>query len=144
MATERLVDVLERIVIGSVGLTTLALDRAVDGPDLTFPQWRAILVVGESDAGATISAVATRVGVTVPATSRQLRRLAERGLVAMAAHDRDRRSIVVRLTEDGARVRAVILAQRRARLADIAAAHPVDDATVDELAALADAFELYA
>lgn len=141
---ERLVDGLERILIGGVGLTTLALDRAIDGPDLTFPQWRAILVVGESDDGTTISAVAARVGVTVPATSRQLRRLAERGLVALEANDRDRRSMRVRLTEDGVRVRASILAHRRARLADIAAAHPMDAATVDEIAALADAFERYA
>jgi DNA-binding MarR family transcriptional regulator len=143
-ASARLIDLLERIVIGGVGLTTLALDRAIDGPDLTFPQWRAILVVGESDSGATISAVAARVGVTVPATSRQLRRLAERGLVVLEAHDRDRRATRVRLTAEGIRVRATILAQRRARIAELAAAHPTATTTLDDLAALADAFDRYA
>jgi DNA-binding MarR family transcriptional regulator len=143
-ATARLVDILERLVIGGVGLTTLALDRAIDGPDLTFPQWRAILVVGESAGGATISAVAARVGVTVPATSRQLRRLAERGLMVHEVEDHDRRSTRVRLTEEGVRVRAAILAQRRTRIAELVAAHPMAPTTLDELAALADAFDGYA
>src|SRR5664279_6626766 len=73
---------LERIAVGAVGLTTRALAEADTGFELTFPQWRALLVLGAGDDGARIGEVATRVGVTVPATSRLLRRLERRGLVA--------------------------------------------------------------
>ncbi len=112
---------IERIVVGAVGLTTRALAQADTGFELTFPQWRALLVLGERDDGARIGEVATRVGVTLPATSRLLRRLERRGLTALAPDERDRRAKRARLTDRGRAVRAAILDQRRATLRDIAA-----------------------
>jgi len=112
---------LERIVVGAVGLTTRALAQADTGFELTFPQWRAILVLGEREDGARIGEVATRVGVTVPATSRLLRRLERRGLAALAPDERDRRAKRARLTDRGRAVREAIREHRRAALRDIAA-----------------------
>jgi len=111
---------LEKIVVGAVGLTTRALAQADTGFELTFPQWRALLVLGESEDGARIGEVATRVGVTVPATSRLLRRLERRGLATLALDERDRRAKRARLTDRGRAVREAIREHRRVALRLIA------------------------
>ena len=61
---------LERIAVGMVGLTTRALAHAESDLELTFPQWRAILVVGADADGARIGEVASRVGGTIPGIAR--------------------------------------------------------------------------
>lgn len=115
-------DDLERIAVGAVGLTTRALATAATDFELTFPQWRAVLVVGEDPDGARVGEVAARVGVTLPATSRLLRRLERRGLTSLSTDSLDRRATRVRLTQHGYDIRSAILAQRRAALDEIAAA----------------------
>jgi len=111
---------LERIAIGMVGITTRALAHADTDLELTFPQWRAILLVGADIDGARVGEVAARVGVTLPATSRLLRRLAGRGLVVLRTDDADRRATRARLTERGRAIREAILAHRRASLESVA------------------------
>jgi DNA-binding MarR family transcriptional regulator len=118
--TEVLTDHLERIAVGAVGLTTRALAKADSGIELTFPQWRALLVLGEEPDGARIGEVAARVGVTMPATSRLLRRLERRGLTTLAVDELDRRATRARLSDRGRATRAAILADRRAALREIA------------------------
>ena len=119
-----LADDLERIAVGAVGLTTRALAQADGGFELTFPQWRALLVLGEETDGARIGEVAARVGGTLPATSRLLRRLERRGLTALSVDELDRRATRARLTDHGRTVRETILAHRRAALREIAAELP--------------------
>lgn len=136
---------LERLTVGAVGLTTRALGHAETGLELTFPQWRAILVVGEQEDGARIGEVAARVGGTLPATSRLLRRLERRGLMALATDDRDRRAIRSRLTPRGHSVRHAILTYRQARLREVVdslPAGPLDLAA--GLRAIADELDRYA
>ncbi len=127
---DALADDLERIAVGAVGLTTLALAQADAGFELTFPQWRALLVLGERSDGARIGEVAARVGVTLPATSRLLRRLERRGLTILSVDESDRRATRARLTGRGRTVRLAILAHRRAALREIAVglAHAGEDA----------------
>jgi DNA-binding MarR family transcriptional regulator len=136
---------LERIAVGAVGLTTLALEQASPGVDLTFPQWRTILVLGEGDAGARISEVAARVGVTLPATGRLLRRLERRGLVMLARDPSDRRATRARLTGYGRDVRAAILEHRREALREMVGRLGLagDPGVRGALADLAAAFERY-
>ena len=122
-----LTDELERIVVGAIGLTTRALMEADTGFELTFPQWRALLVLGEAGDGARIGEVAARVGVTLPATGRLLRRLERRGLTSLSIDDLDRRATRARLTDRGRSVRVGILARRRAALREIAAGLPDSD-----------------
>jgi DNA-binding MarR family transcriptional regulator len=141
--TDTLVDLLEAIVVGSVGITTRALANAMPGLDLTFPQWRALLVVGEGEDGATVSAVAARVGVTLPATSRQLARLARRGLVELRPDERDRRASRARLTPAGRAQRDAIVRYRRDRLTEIARGMRATAATRRDLAAVVTALEAY-
>ena len=121
-AADAFADDLERFAVGAVGLTTRALAQADAGFELTFPQWRAILVLGEDPDGARIGEVATRVGVTLPATSRLLRRLERRGMTTRSVDEQDRRATRARLTERGSKVRAAILAYRREALREVAGA----------------------
>lgn len=125
-ATEEFADHLERIAVGAVGLTTRALAHADAGFELTFPQWRALLVLGEDADGARVGEVATRVGVTVPATSRLLRRLERRGVATLSVDEGDRRATRARLTDRGRSVREAILRHRRAALEEVVSAlhHP--------------------
>jgi len=116
---DSLTDDLERIAVGAVGLTTRALALADPGFELTFPQWRALLVLGEEPDGARIGEVAARVGVTLPATGRLLRRLERRGLTALSVDELDRRATRARLTRHGQTVRQTILGHRRAVLHEI-------------------------
>jgi len=143
---DAMTDDLERIVVGAVGLTTRSLASADAGFELTFPQWRAILVLGEADDGARIGEVATRVGGTLPATSRLLRRLEGRGLTSLAVDERDRRATRARLSERGQEVRAAILEHRRAALRQVAGGLP-DRGRIDlasGLASVATELERYA
>lgn len=117
---DALTNELERVVVGAIGLTTRALAQADAGFELTFPQWRALLVLGEDADGARVGEMATRVGVTVPATSRLLRRLERRGLTTLSVDEQDRRATRARLTDRGRSVRAAILGHRRAALREVA------------------------
>jgi DNA-binding MarR family transcriptional regulator len=124
---DELADHLERIAVGAVGLTTRALAQADAGFELTLPQWRALVVLGETTDGARIGEVAARVGVTLPATARLLRRLERRGLTILSADEQDRRATRARLTGRGRDVRGAILSHRRRVLHEIAAALPEPD-----------------
>jgi DNA-binding MarR family transcriptional regulator len=98
-AVASITDDLERIAIGMVGLTTRALAHAER---------------------ARIGEVAARVGGTLPATGRLLRRLERRDLVALATDDADRRATRARLTERGLAMRETILSHRRGVLETVA------------------------
>src|SRR3954466_5193498 len=120
MTDDDLAQVLEQITVGAVGVTTRALAEAPPGFEMTFPQWRALLIIGASPDGARVSEVAARVGVTLPATGRLLRRLERRGLLALGTDADDRRATRARLTEAGQASRDAILAYRRRLLDEVA------------------------
>lgn len=136
-------DLLERLFVAGVAITTRALSEATPDLDLTFPQWRVLLIVGEDSDGATVSEVAVRVGVTIPATSRQLRRLARRGLLTITRDARDRRAARARLTEWGSAVRDQILGDRHRRITATSTGLRVSRTTLVELQRVADAFDVY-
>lgn len=116
LADPELVDALERIVVAGVAMTNAALASARPDMEITFPQWRVLIILGDRPDGLSVQQIARSIGVTLPATSRQLRRLASRGLVSLEPDARDRRVTRVRLTPAGAAARTAILADRRARI----------------------------
>jgi DNA-binding MarR family transcriptional regulator len=130
---------LERIIFAGVAMTTVAIASARPGIDLTFPQWRVVVVLGSKPDGVRISEVAQQVGVTLPATSRQLRRLERRGLVTVAPDHRDRRAAIARLTDEGRSARDAVIAHRRAQLIKLAEPFETSPVTRRELARVADA-----
>ena len=141
MATRRIIDAVERIVFAGVALTARALADARAELDLTLAQWRVLVVLGETEDGATISQVAGRIGVTLPATSRQLRRLEQRGLVDVRPDQRDRRATRVRLTAVGRSARDAVVSARRAKIAQVVSALDLDPTITTQVNRIADALE---
>jgi DNA-binding MarR family transcriptional regulator len=129
---------LERIILAGVALTTVAFSSAQPQLELTFPQWRALVILGAAPDGVRISEVARLVGVTLPATSRQLRRLERRGLVTVRRDARDRRAALATLTPEGRAARAAILDYRRARVAEVATPFEANMSLRRELVRIAD------
>jgi DNA-binding MarR family transcriptional regulator len=134
---------LERVAAGAVDLTTRALAQASAGLELTFPQWRALVVIGTGDDGARIGEIAAAIAGTLPATGRLVRRLERRGLATLGPDPDDRRATRARLTGRGREVRSGILAHRRRALAEVVRAVPATDRTglAHGLRAIADELE---
>ena len=87
---------------------------------MSLQQWRAIRVVAEADDGVRISAVARRVDVTVPATSRLLHRLAARNLISLEPDADGSTAQVARLTPEGRALVEDAVSRRRRVLAEVA------------------------
>lgn len=106
---------LERIVVASVALTARVLGEVA--PDLTFLQWRVLVVVDEGADGIAVGAIAAELGAKLAATSRLLHRLRTRGLLAMDKDPQDNRVSLVRLTPAGEALRTAVVDRRRSILA---------------------------
>jgi DNA-binding MarR family transcriptional regulator len=136
------VGVLERLVVGSVAITARAIAAA--DVELTFMQWRVILVVGERDEGQAVGEIAARIGAHASPASRVVSRLKRRGLVSTDKGDLDKRVVCVRLTEAGQDLRARVLALRGRDLADVLDVVSMTPEESQALARLAQAFEPFA
>jgi DNA-binding MarR family transcriptional regulator len=112
-----LVGVLERLVVGSVAITARAIAAA--DAELTFMQWRVLLVVGECEDGQAVGEIATRIGAHPSPASRVVSRLKRRGLVSTDKGDLDKRVVCVRLTQAGRDLRARVLEVRSRDIADV-------------------------
>lgn len=106
---------LERIVVASVALTARVLAEVA--PDLTFLQWRVLVVVDEAADGVAVGAIAGELGARLAATSRLVGRLRDRGLLATDKAPNDNRVTLVRLTEAGEALRSAVVERRRSILA---------------------------
>jgi DNA-binding MarR family transcriptional regulator len=116
-ASDRAHVALEAIVFGAVAVTTRAI--ASIGPELTFAQWRVVVIVGAEAGGATVTEVAVRLGAEVSPASRLVSRLVRRGLVVARRDPNDRRVKRVTLTDAGHDLRTTVFERRRAMLAEV-------------------------
>jgi DNA-binding MarR family transcriptional regulator len=130
---ERVVQAIERLMVESIGVTTVALARATPALELSFPQWRALVVVGAATDGIRVGEIAGRIGSAVPTTSRLVRRLERRGLVLTERDETDRRATRVRLSPTGEQLRMALVSRRRALVREALADRP--DRLSDELGA---------
>ena len=140
--TEDLVSVLERLVVGSVAITARAIAAA--DAELTFMQWRVLLVVGEREDGHAVGEIATRIGAHASPASRVVSRLKRRGLVSTSKGEPDKRVVCVRLTEAGRNLRARVLALRGRDIAQVIAAASTTPTEAKAIAKLARSFEPFA
>ena len=140
--TEDLVSVLERLVVGSVAITARAIAAA--DAELTFMQWRVLLVVGECEDGHAVGEIATRIGAHASPASRVVSRLKRRGLVSTSKREPDKRVVCIRLTETGRNLRARVLALRGTDIADVLEIVSMTPEESKALARLAQAFEPFA
>lgn len=108
----RLLDALERVAVGLVGVTS-AVFAGDDPVDLTLLQWRTLVVTTEAPDGLRISDVAARVGTSLPSASRLVDRLLRRGLVRVEADPSDRRARLVRSSRAGTNLRRRLVQRRR-------------------------------
>ena len=139
---EDMVGVLERLVVGSVAITARAIAAA--DAELTFMQWRVLLVVGESGQGRAVGEIAARIGAHASPASRVVTRLKRRGLVSADKDDVDRRVVCVRLTDTGRALRARVLDLRGRDIAQVISAAAMKPAEAETIARLARSFEPFA
>lgn len=109
-------DALERTAFATVAITAAAL-ADVAGGELTFLGWRALVVLGETDAPLRLGELAGRLRLSAPSASKLVRRLERRNLVTLAADPHDRRVVLLSLDEEGRRVREAVIRRRREILA---------------------------
>lgn len=140
---EGLMECLELLMFGAIGMTSIALAET-SVSDLTLAQWRALVVIGRKDR-VRVGDISSRTGLSLPSTSRLIRRLERRGYVSTARDETDRRATLVSLTPEGHRVRAAVIGHRRglmnAALATYTRRLPKDLA--GGLAVIAKAFDQY-
>lgn len=107
-----IIEPLELLVFGAIGMTTIALAGASAG-ELTLSQWRALVIVGRVE-HVRVGELASAVGMSRPSASRLVRRLERRGLVSTERAEDDRRATLVRITPGGRILREEVVARRRA------------------------------
>lgn len=132
---------LERIVIGAVAVTTRAFSESA--LEITFQQWRVMVVVGESAEGATVSQVASRIGAAISPASKLVTRLKRRGLLVTSKDPADRRVTRARLTPAGIEMRDRVLEVRRVHIRRIADSLGPDTDEAAAFGRLADALVPY-
>jgi DNA-binding MarR family transcriptional regulator len=136
-------DALEELMVGAIGMTSVALASAAAG-GLTMSQWRALVVIGRADQ-VRVGGVATAAGMSLPSTSRLIRRLQRGGLVASNRDEEDRRATLVTLTPAGRRLRDDVVRGRRVLMeqALLARGNRLPKDLSGGLAAIARAFEQF-
>jgi DNA-binding MarR family transcriptional regulator len=73
---------------------------ALESPALTIPQFRALHFV-QDHSGASLSATAEFLGLTLPSTSKLIDQLVRRGMLARGDASEDRRRMNLRITDKG-------------------------------------------
>jgi DNA-binding MarR family transcriptional regulator len=110
--------------------------RRHGAPALSVPQFRALNFLSH-EPGASLSAVAEHLGVTLGTASSTAERLVQQGLIARAAHPTERRRITLTLTPAGDRL---LQSARQATRDQVAAV--LGELSEDELHRVADGLGL--
>jgi DNA-binding MarR family transcriptional regulator len=130
-------DQLTRLAAELVSMTNAAIASAGEG-DLSFSQWRLLVVLGSETRPMRLNEVAARVSVSMPSASRLVARMERRGLVSSSRDPVDGRGRLVALTDDGRSVRDRVIGWRRAMLAEKLATVPLSAMVVDGLTEIVD------
>ena len=140
---EDVIESLELLLFGAIGMTTIALADA-SASDLTLSQWRALVVIGRAG-NLRVGDVAVRIGTSLPSTSRLIGRLERRGYVHTERDERDKRATLVTLTARGMGVRSAVIARRRELMTTALSTFPtrLPADLSGGLATLAKAFDSY-
>jgi DNA-binding MarR family transcriptional regulator len=135
-----IIDSLERLAFAMVAITGVALAQAGHGADLTFLQWRVLVVVGSGGPPLRVHQLAAAIGASPSSTSRLLDRLELRELVIVTLDPQDRRGRLVTLSPRGRQVRKDVVERRRQILAgDMRGSLPAD--LEDGLEAIAESLQ---
>lgn len=91
--------------------------RRSRGPGISVPQFRVLTFLNRTE-GASLSAAADRVGLSLPAMSRLVDGLVDRRLIRREESETDRRFVVLRLTSEGKDLVRMARAATQAHLAE--------------------------
>jgi DNA-binding MarR family transcriptional regulator len=130
-------DQLNRLAAELVSMTNAAIASAGEG-DLSFSQWRLLVVLGSETRPMRLHEVSARVSVSMSSASRLVARMERRGLVSSSRDPVDGRGRLVALTDDGRSVRDRVIGWRRAMLAEKLATVPMSAVVVDGLTEIVD------
>ena len=139
MARERTIAALEQLVIHGGSMTSRALQLHPETSGLSVSQYRLFVLVVSND-GVRVGGLARWLGLSSQQTSRLVRRLESRGLLATTRGDSDRRVVIVRATTVGTGLWNDIGKLRRDQIRQALAGLNLDDTTVANLEVLADRF----
>jgi DNA-binding MarR family transcriptional regulator len=146
MADEELLRALERVVVSSGTITSRAFaDVSPEIRTLTVHQYRVFALVACAPDGLRIVELARRSSSRPQATTRIVQRLEAKGLVVYVrgALIRDRRAVVVRLTDPGAQTWRGISDRRRELLQEALEGLALRPDTTELVGAIAEALERY-
>jgi DNA-binding MarR family transcriptional regulator len=143
MSEEAVVRNLERIAVQSGRVTTQALaDVHPEVRDLSVSQYRLFALVALAPDGRRVGDLARLAAARPQATTRLVQRLEAKGLLwSERGSLADRRAVVVRTTEAGARAWAEISVRRRELLSEILAGTMLQPETASVLELIAQALE---
>lgn len=105
------------VALGQVMGQSLAREYAEEF-GLTIPEWRTLALIGQHEA-VTAARVVADTPMDKATVSRAAARLVERGLAERVPHEADRRSAVLRLSEEGQAVFGQVAARALAYEADL-------------------------
>ena len=112
-------DALEQLAFALVSVTNRAVSERGGDWQLTFPQWRTLVVLGAAGEGLRVSDLGSMIHASASSASRIVQRLAEHGLVEIGPDRRDGRVVRVRMTGQGTDVFDQIVARRRALIEEL-------------------------
>lgn len=129
MSLVLVLDQLEQLAVELVAVTNAAIFDVGAG-DLSFLQWRTLMVLGSSDEPLRVNEIANRASASMPSASRLIRRMERRGLVSISRDPSDGRGRRIALTQAGDTLRSTVIGRRRFLIEKSLGALPEDPALI--------------
>ena len=129
MSLVLVLDQLEQLAVELVAVTNAAIFDVGAG-DLSFLQWRTLMVLGSSDEPLRVNELADRASASMPSASRLIRRMERRGLVSISRDPSDGRGRRIALTQAGETLRSKVIGRRRFLIEESLGALPQDPALI--------------
>jgi MarR family transcriptional regulator, organic hydroperoxide resistance regulator len=114
---------IERLLTSGIGITVRAIDQTPEAAELTLVQWR-VLVIASQTEGLRIGELAAHLGISIPSTSRLVRRIEAQGLVTAVRAEDDRRATNIALTRAGREIVGAVVRRRRGLIGRALSAEP--------------------
>ena len=92
MSLVLVLDQLDQLAVELVAVTNAAI-LDVGAGELSFVQWRTLMVLGNADGPLRVHEIADRVSASMPSASRLVRRMERKGLVSISRDPSDGRGL---------------------------------------------------
>ena len=107
--------------------------QAIDDLQLSFTQFKLLIALWEHDSELSVKAAGDSLGLSLPAISRAVEGLVQRGLVSRAEDEADRRAKRIAATEEGRDLLDRLVKLRAKTIVDLAASlHPAERSALSD------------